>query len=260
MLVLSRKLNEKIFFPGTDTVVQVLGVRGSVVRIGVQAPPEVAVFREELWQRDCRGQATGTLLADSTARARLREINHLLRNRLNATTIGLALLRQQVQMGLHRHANATLDRLEQEFATLRQETERIADQVVSPPPARACRALVVEDDGNERELLAGFLRLAGLDVATAGDGADALDYLRCRGRPDVLLLDMMMPRCDGPTTVRTIRHNPDYAGMKIYAVSGHTPEHFGLDEKESGIDRWFRKPVDPQALLLDLRREVAAPA
>src|SRR5207247_7632458 len=83
------------------------------------------------------------------------------------------------------------------------------------------KALLVEDNPQERELMALFLRSEGLDVDTAGDGCDALDYLKARGRPDVVLLDMGLPRLDGPATLRKIRQDPACAGLKIFAVSGH---------------------------------------
>jgi CheY-like chemotaxis protein len=131
------------------------------------------------------------------------------------------------------------------------------EQVRGPAPRRARRALLVEDDHNERELLAGFLRLAGIDVVTAGDGSDALDRLRQPDeRPDVVLLDMVLPRLDGPTTVRAIRRDPALAGLKIFAMTGHSPERFGLGEGPSGIDRWFNKPLNPEVLLRDLHQEL----
>ena len=48
MLVLSRRLNEKLLFPDIGTAVQVLSVKGSTVRLGIEAPPEVTVLREEI--------------------------------------------------------------------------------------------------------------------------------------------------------------------------------------------------------------------
>src|SRR5947209_4217970 len=129
-----------------------------------------------------------------------------------------------------------------------------------PAPARkAPRALLVEDDPNERELLAGFLRHSGLEVDTAGDGCDALDYLRSRGRPDVVLLDMGLPRCDGATTVRNIRRDPAYAGLRIFAVTGSSPDEFDLGSGPGGVDRWFQKPLDPESLLRSLRQELEQP-
>ena len=52
MLVLSRRTHEKILLPALGVTIQVVSVRAGVVRIGVQAPPDVAVFREEILQRD----------------------------------------------------------------------------------------------------------------------------------------------------------------------------------------------------------------
>ena len=118
------------------------------------------------------------------------------------------------------------------------------------------KALLVEDNPNERELLAMFLRLTGVDVDVAGDGVEALDYLHSRGRPDVMLLDMGLPRCDGPTTVREIRRDPAYAGLKIFAVAGRAQDEFDLVRGPTGVDRWFLKPVDLEVLLRDLNLDL----
>jgi CheY-like chemotaxis protein len=98
--------------------------------------------------------------------------------------------------------------------------------------------------------------MAGLEVDTAGDGADALDYLRSCPRPDVVLLDMGLPRCDGATMVRQVRRDPAYNGLRIYAVTGSTPDQFDLAQGAGGIDRWFQKPLDPSVLLQDLKKEL----
>jgi carbon storage regulator len=50
MLVLSRRLHEKIVLPGLGITIQVVGVKPGAVRIGVEAPPDVAIFREEIVQ------------------------------------------------------------------------------------------------------------------------------------------------------------------------------------------------------------------
>ncbi len=117
---------------------------------------------------------------------------------------------------------------------------------------RSPRRLLVEDDHNECELLAGFFRLAGYEVATAGDGSDAIDYLQQHERPDVMLLDMMLPRCDGPTTIRRLRDDPAFNDLKIFAMSGYTADQIGLDCRASGVARWFQKPLNPELLLREL--------
>jgi len=258
MLVLSRRPQEKVLFPSINTSVQVVAIKPGVVRLGIEAPPEVAVFREELLDPSRVQGPVGSSVVDG-AGSRLRELNHVVRNRLNAATVGLALLRRQVKAGMTAASEATVQKIGEEFEALRQQVEEATRKASPPAPAgvrKPRKALLVEDDNNERELLAGFLRMAGLDVATAGDGTDALDYLRGQGRPDVVLLDMVMPRCDGPTMLREIRRDPTLAGLKIFAVTGHAPERFALDNQAGGIDRWFSKPLNPEALLRDLQQEL----
>jgi carbon storage regulator CsrA len=250
MLVLSRRLNEKLIFPTINAAVRVVSVKPGVVRLGIEAPDHVPVFREEVLGR-AEFQAPPAV---DHAQA-LRQLRHLLNNRLNASTVGLALLRRQVELGRTDEAHATLDKLAQEVQALREGVEAASAPAPAPRPSAVRRALLVEDDRNECELLAGYLRLAGLEVTTAGDGADALDYLRAGQRPDVVLLDMLLPRCDGPTTVRAIRQDPAYSGLRIYGVTGAPAENFGLDEGPRGIDRWFRKPLNPEALLRELTQE-----
>jgi carbon storage regulator CsrA len=122
---------------------------------------------------------------------------------------------------------------------------------------RPPRALLVEDNANERQLMAGFLRLRGFAVDTADDGVDALEYLRSGGKPDLVLLDMGLPRCDGPTALRAIRRDPSLAGLKVFAVSAARPEDYG---SPAGVDRWFHKPVDPDRLFRDVSVELGWPA
>ena len=257
MLVLSRRLNEKVLFPTLNTAVQVVSIKGGSVRLGIEAPPEVTILRAELQDRAAERGAT-TPLAEP-AESRLRGLRHLLRNRLSVTTVGLGLLRQQARAGLSDELEPTIAKIEEDMHLLRQRLESEAATTPSPPPQpsrKARRALLVEDDQNERELLAGFLRLSGFAVDTAGDGCDALDHLRAGERPDVVLLDMALPRCDGATTAREIRRDPAWAGLKIFAVSGHSPNEYDLDRGPGGIDRWFHKPLDPAALLRELTQEL----
>lgn len=253
MLVLSRRLNEKLFFPSSQTTLQVVAIKPGVVRLGIEAPANVSVFREELMDR------IGNAMPETDIRwARLREWNHVVRNCLNVGTVGVALLARQLAARDLADCEETIRMIATEFTKLRQYVDHTS-ATLAQERARPVRrkALLVEDDQNERELLAGFLRMAGLDVATADDGSDALDYLRSEDRPDVVLLDMMLPRCDGPTTVRQIRDNPNLRDLKIFAVSGYEPDQFGLEAGHTGVDRWFRKPLNPERLLHDLQQELA---
>ena len=252
MLVLSRKPNEKVLFPTINTAVRVVSIKGGTVRLGIEAPPEVPILRAELQTR--AAQWGGSPPPANPAESGLRELRHLLRNRLSVTTVGLGVLRQQARAGLNPEMERTIAKIEEDMQLLRQRLEgEVAAPAPAPPSRPARRALLVEDDQNERELLAGFLRLSGFAVDTAGDGCDALDHLRVGERPDVVLLDMGLPRCDGATTAREIRRDQAYARLRIFAVSGHSPNEYNLDR--GSIDRWFAKPLDPAVLLQELTRE-----
>jgi CheY-like chemotaxis protein len=151
--------------------------------------------------------------------------------------------------------------IDSEGASLSREAPALPDEDdihEFPHPARAPvrRALLVEDNANERQLLAGYLRTSGFQVDTAGDGGAALDYLGGQREPDFVLLDMRMPNCDGPTVLRRIRRNPSLNHLKIFAVSGSSPATLGIPTGPDGVDRWFEKPVDPQFLVKEISREL----
>lgn len=57
MLVLSRKLGERIVVPEINLTLTVVAIEGNSVRLGITAPTEIGVYREELWDRVCAGQA-----------------------------------------------------------------------------------------------------------------------------------------------------------------------------------------------------------
>jgi len=255
MLVLTRRLNEKILLPTLQVSIQVVAIKPGGVRLGIEAPPEVTILREEVQDRTGEWGAAPAAPVEEALAPEFRRLNQLLRNRLNIDSLGLAELRRQLQAGLTVDALATLDKVEEDVLMLRERLEAEVERAAQPA-RRARKALLVEDDSNERELLAGFLRTAGLDVDTAGDGTDALDYLHSHVRPDVVLLDMGLPRCDGATMVRQLRRDPAYAGLKIFAVTGYSADQFDLDRGPGGVDRWFHKPINPEALLQDLKREL----
>jgi CheY-like chemotaxis protein len=181
------------------------------------------------------------------------------RSRLQVARTGLTELRHQLQAGRVDLALQVVDKIEEDVALLQERLDEAPRIKAAPAAQPRRRALLVEDDRNTCQLLAECLRLAGIDVDTAGDGVAALDYLRTHRQPDVMLLDMVLPRCDGPTTVRAIRRDPTYAGLPIIGLSGYAREDFDLDAGPNGINGWYQKPVDPQALLQDLSRTLDGP-
>jgi carbon storage regulator CsrA len=250
MLVLSRREGEKIVFPTIGITIEVLRIRGNTSRLGIDAPSDVKVLRNELAPAKSGG-AVGPPLSEI---ARLR---HNVLNHLNAANLALALYRRYMDSGRDAEAAATFQKVIEEFEALEREAVSSRSLPGTPAAARLHRALVVEDDANECELLAGFLRLSGFEVATAGDGSGALDYLASHQQPDVVLLDMLMPRCDGPTTIGRIRSAPEYCGLKVFAISGTSPSNLGVVTGPAGVDKWFRKPVKPEDLVAEIHRDLA---
>ncbi len=246
MLVLTRRLSETIVFPGPGVTVRLLSVKGGSVRVGIEAPPEITVLRGEVQER--QGE-----WAPAPAEA-AAPVNGLAYRRVETARKGLAEAQRQLAAGRPAEAAETLRRIDEDLVLLERRLGGTPGAHAAPGGPR--RALVVEDNPNERELLALFLRNAGLDVDTARDGADALDYLHSHTRPDVVLLDMSLPRCDGATMVRKVREDPAYAGMKIFAVSGHEPGECGIGQGPGGVDRWYHKPVDPADLVRGMRQDL----
>ena len=243
MLILNRRLDEKVRFPDLGVTVQILRVKGSSVRLGIDAPVEVRIIRDEL-----EDEFKDRVPAKSYVIRLPRTMRHELRNELNALSLALHLFKQEMESGNHADAKST-------FAKLTEYLERLdANQLLSSSGASIVApteqtALLVEDQPNEREMLAGFLRLHGYQVATAADGVEAIEYLETNEKPAVVLIDMRMPRCDGPTTIRRIRENPAFDLVKIFAISGSTAEESNLNLKAEGVNGWFMKPLNPKSLV-----------
>ncbi|GAA1252500.1 response regulator [Kitasatospora nipponensis] len=114
------------------------------------------------------------------------------------------------------------------------------------------RVLVVDDSEVIRQLIRVNLELEGFEVVTAADGAECLDVVQ-HIRPDVVTLDVMMPRLDGLRTAARLRATPATARLPIAIVSACTPAD--LDRGESvGVDGYLGKPFDPADLVALVHR------
>src|SRR5262249_25356027 len=106
------------------------------------------------------------------------------------------------------------------------------------------RVLVVEDEKDTADSLSLLLRLWGYDSLIAADGAAALAAVPAFG-PDLVLLDLALPRLSGLETVRRLRQRPEGAGVPVLVLSGHGRDEDRRRAHEAGGDLFLLKPVDP---------------
>ena len=127
------------------------------------------------------------------------------------------------------------------------------------PLTRAAEVLVIDDDPAVRCCLTHLLERAGHTVAAAGDGRQALDYLRSNPPPRLILLDLAMPVMDGREFLVRQQQAPELWTVPVVAFSasidGDAPGPLDLGAAES-----LYKPFDLPKLLEVTRRYCAAPA
>ena len=119
-------------------------------------------------------------------------------------------------------------------------------------PVTLGRVLVVDDDEVIRQLIAVNLQLEGFEVATAVDGQDCLEKVRTV-RPDVITLDIMMPRLDGWVTAVRLREDPETAEIKVVMITARAQDHDIQRGQEIGVDAYVTKPFDPNDLIRTVR-------
>jgi CheY-like chemotaxis protein/sRNA-binding carbon storage regulator CsrA len=256
MLVLTRRENDTVVFPTLGITIELLRLRGAAAKIGIEAPSDVPVKRGELLGLRSL-EFTGE---DVPASEKLRQLRQAVRQRLDESALLLNDLHRQVEEGAAVEAQAAILRLFHELEALEREAfDNLHEGEAGRQDSvmrRVRHALVVEDDHDQRELMAGLFRLSGYEVTTAADGVDALDFLSLHAAPDAIVLDLRMPRCDGASMVRQIRCDPRFKGVKLFAVSGVEPSSMGVALGPEGVDRWFQKPIRPELLLEEVNREL----
>ena len=120
------------------------------------------------------------------------------------------------------------------------------------------RVLVVDDDEVIRQLIAVNLTLEGFDVSTAVDGQDCLDKVTVMA-PDVITLDVMMPRLDGWETAVQLRKSPDTSHIKVVLITARAQEDDVAHGTNVGADAYLTKPFDPGEMIRVVRELAGVP-
>lgn len=127
--------------------------------------------------------------------------------------------------------------------------------MTEPAPLASRHILVVEDNPDDEALTLRALRTHHIcnEVAVVRDGAEALDYLFCRGRyaqrhpaslPQVVLLDLRLPKLDGMDVLRALRAEDSTRHLPVVILTSSDEERDIVESYRLGVNSYVRKPVD----------------
>ncbi|MDJ1181566.1 response regulator transcription factor [Roseofilum casamattae] len=108
--------------------------------------------------------------------------------------------------------------------------------------------LVVEDSPAQREMITSLLKESGLAVITASDGVEAIENIQDR-RPDLVVLDIVMPRMNGYEVCRRIKADPKTQNVPVVMCSSKGEEFDRYWGMKQGADAYIAKPFQPTELV-----------
>jgi twitching motility two-component system response regulator PilH len=108
--------------------------------------------------------------------------------------------------------------------------------------------LVVEDSITQREMITDLLKGSGLQVTVAGDGLEALEQIQ-DSRPDLVVLDIVMPRMNGYEVCRRLKADPNTQDVPVVMCSSKGEEFDRYWGMKQGADAYIAKPFQPTELV-----------
>lgn len=232
MLVLSRKETERLVFPTLGITIEVVRIQGKKIRLGIDAPAEVPVLRQEI--ADLKG--VDFTSGRTSANQKCLNLAAAVHSTLGTTAEILNRLHAQLD------GNDAAQRLVLDTFHELQGLDRDINETLDESRDTAPHALLIDDDPNERELLASCLRLGGFEVVIAADADDALGYLSLHARPDFALINVTG---GDQQVISRLRSSDACTGMRF----------FGLGENQGDIERTFARPINAEQLVDELTRE-----
>jgi len=109
------------------------------------------------------------------------------------------------------------------------------------------KILIVDDEPDIVQFLTYNLKSKGYVIATASDGVEAIRKAK-EFKPDLILLDVMMPNKDGITTIRELRQMPDFEHTAIILLTALSDEKYEIEGLKTGADDYIAKPIKPELL------------
>jgi DNA-binding response OmpR family regulator len=120
------------------------------------------------------------------------------------------------------------------------------------------RILIVDDEPDLLSMLRFGLELDGFEVIEASDGEQGLDLARSRD-PNLIVLDLMLPRMDGYKVCRALKFDARYRNIPIFILSARTAEKDKRLALDLGADEFMTKPYEVKALVAKIRAKLALP-
>ena len=121
----------------------------------------------------------------------------------------------------------------------------------------AARILIAEDNPEGAELLEAYLDGADYDIEIARDGDDTLKKVQSF-KPDLILLDVMMPKISGFEVCKRLKSKPDTQGIVIHMITA-LDQHHDIDRAvEAGTNDFLTKPINKAELLLRIKAALAS--
>lgn len=118
------------------------------------------------------------------------------------------------------------------------------------------RVVIADDDPDIRRLVEMTVTNAGCDVTVASDGEEALERVR-DSRPDLVILDVLMPRMDGWEVARALKSDPATREVPVMFLTSRGQEHDVLEGFDSGAVDYMVKPFSPRELQVRVRAVLA---
>lgn len=140
-----------------------------------------------------------------------------------------------------------------------RQTQHIEEATPVKPTRSTRTVMVVDDSVTVRKVTSRLLERHGYEVVLAKDGLDAITKLE-EIRPDIMLLDIEMPRMDGFEVASLVRHNPNLIGLPIIMITSRTGEKHRERAFQIGVNAYMGKPFQEQQLLETISELLAAVA
>ena len=118
------------------------------------------------------------------------------------------------------------------------------------------RVLAVDDSPTILEMIRAILVAGGYEVITASDGQEALNAARSEA-PDLILLDVMLPKLDGYRVCRLLKFDQNYKNIPIIMLTSKAEEQSVVTGIRTGADQYLTKPIEPERLLSAVADELS---